>query len=299
METAKLKPVETSRPAKLTLLAFLLMVILGGSNAVAVRFSNLELPPFWGAASRFVLASLIFWAIVITRRLPVPKDRALKGAVIYGALSIGLSYAFIYWALLTVSASLTMVVLALGPLLTFFLALAHGQETFRWQGLVGALVAFAGILIGVGDQIGLSLPLLPLLALLGGAAAIAEGSVIYKSYPKGNPLAVNAIALSTGALMLLLLSAITGEAWSLPATSSTWLAFSYLVLVGSVMLFYLFLYVLDRWTASATSYSFLLFPIATIITAAWLLDEVITPRFLLGGAIVLVGVWVGALSAAK
>jgi hypothetical protein len=31
------------------LLAFTLLVLVGGSNAVAVKFSDFELPPFWGA----------------------------------------------------------------------------------------------------------------------------------------------------------------------------------------------------------------------------------------------------------
>ena len=48
-----------------TLIAFALLVIVGGSNAVAVRFSNVELPPFWGAATRFGTVALIFWIIVL------------------------------------------------------------------------------------------------------------------------------------------------------------------------------------------------------------------------------------------
>ena len=292
----KSAPIETAPPDKLTLLAFFLLVILGGSNAVAVRFSNLELPPFWGAAFRFSAAALIFWLILLARRIPVPQGRTLLGASIYGALGFGVSYALLYWALLSATATLTMVMLALGPLLTFFLAWAHGLEAFRWRGLLGALVAFGGILLAVGDQIGSSLPLLPLLAILAAGAAIAEASVLYKFYPKGDPLTVNAVALSIGALMLLLLSLLVGENWSLPGSSPTWIAFVYLVLVGSVLLFYLYLFVLEHWTASATSYSFLLFPVGTILIAAWLTDEVITLRFLLGGAIVLLGVWVGALT---
>ena len=292
----KSAPVQPTHPDKLTLLVFILLVILGGSNAVAVRFSNLELPPFWGAAFRFSAAALIFWIIVLLRRIPVPKGRALLGASIYGGLGFGVSYAFLYWALLSATATLTMVLLALGPLLTFFLAWVHGLEALRWRGLFGALVAFGGILLAVGDQIGSSLPILPLMAILAAAVAIAESSVLYKSYPKGDPLAVNAVALSIAALILLSLSLLVGEAWSLPGSAPTWIAFAYLVLVGSVLVFYLFLYVLDRWTASATSYSFLLFPVGTILIASWLTDEVITPRFLLGGSIVLLGVWVGALA---
>ena len=290
---------ENKRTDGLTILAFAVLILLGGSNAVAVRFSNFELPPFWGAALRFSTAALIFWVIVAIRRMPLPRGKTLVGLVIYGTLTVGVSYAFLYWALVYVTASLTMVVGTLVPLFTFFLAWAHGQEKFRWRGLFGSLVAFAGILIGVSGELGSSVPLLPLLALLAGGIALSEGTVLIKSYPKSDPVMVNAVSLTVGAAILFVISLVVGEARSLPAESATWLAYSYLVLGGTVMLFYLYLYVLQRWTASATSYSFLLFPVWTILLASWLADEVLSPSFLLGGAFVLFGVWLGTFSRSR
>lgn len=294
-----IQAVETKRVDRLTLVAFLTVVILGGSNAVAVRFSNFELPPFWGAALRFASAAVVFWVFLLIRRIQLPRGDALKGAIIYGLLTIGINYAFLYWALVFVPASLAIIFLTLGPLFTFLFAWAHGQETFRWRGLIGALLAFAGILIGLGTEIGSSVPVIPILALVAGVVVMAEGNVLYKSYPSSEPLAVNAIALSVGAASLLLLSLISGETWGLPATQATWSAFAYLVLGGSVLMFYMYLYVLDRWTASATSYVLLLVPVATIVLAVWLLDEQVSLRFLLGSAVVLVGVWFGAISQYK
>jgi drug/metabolite transporter (DMT)-like permease len=142
----------------LTLLAFLAVVVLGGSNAVAVRFSNFELPPFWGAAFRFASAAAIFWVIVFVRRIELPRGRSLMGVLIYGTLTIGISYAFLYWGLVYVPASLAIVLLTLGPLFTFLFAWAHRQEAFRWRGLIGAIVAFVGILIGLGAEIGSTFP---------------------------------------------------------------------------------------------------------------------------------------------
>lgn len=283
------------RPDNLTLVAFFFLVLIGGSNAVAVRFSNLELPPFWGAATRFLATSLVFWAIILTRRISLPAGRALLGTLLYGVLAIGASYGFIYWGILDVQASLAMIILALGPLLTMLFAVVHRLEPFRLRGLVGALTALAGIILAVGQELGTSVPLLSLLALLAGAACIAEGSVVFKLFPPTHPTATNAIASTTGALILVLVSILAGEPWFLPTTPTTWAAFTYLALIGSVILFYLYLLVLSRWTASATSYAFLLFPVATIIIAAWLSHEVVTPRFLAGGFIVLAGVWIGAL----
>jgi len=287
---------ESYKPGSLTLLAFGIAIILGGSNAVAVRFSNLDLPPFWGAALRFGSAAILFWAVVLVRRITVPRGRALRGVLIFGVLTIGVSYALLYWALQFIPASTTMVVGALVPIITFLLAVVHGQEFFHWRGLAGGMLAFVGILFAIGNQLGESLPVVPVLAVLLGFTATAEGTVVFKAYPRSDPMAVNAIALSIGTVLLLLISLIAGEAWKLPGTQNTWLAYGYLVLGGSVGLFYLFLYVLERWTASATSYAFLLFPVGTIIIASWLAGEEITGRFLIGTAVVLVGVWLGALA---
>lgn len=281
-------------PDRITLLAFALVVVVGGSNAVAVRLSNLELPPFWGAGLRFGAAALIFWGIVAARRLPVPARRALLGAVLYGAIGIGGGYAFLYWSLTRVPASLSMVVLAIVPLLTLLLAAAHRLEPFRWRGALGALLAFGGIALSVGNDIGGAVPLASLLALIAGSACIAESSVVVKLFPRSDPLVTNAVALTAGTAILLPVSLLTGEARALPADEITWVTFGYLVLIGSILLFYLYLYVLQRWTASATSYSFLLFPLVTVFVASWIAGEVVSASFLVGTAVVLGGVWIGA-----
>ncbi len=284
-----------SRIDSLTLLAFLALVVIGGSNAVAVKFSNLELPPFWGATIRFAAAAAIFWAIIFLRRVELPNGRALVGSLIYGVLGVGASYALLYWALLEIQAGLAMVVLSLGPLLTFLFSTTHRLEPFKWRGLAGALVALGGISLAVSEELGASVPLLSLLALVLGAASIAEASVLYKLFPKSDPLATNGIATTAGSIILFLVSLLAGESWALPTTPATWAAFMYLIVIGSVFLFYLYLFVLTRWTATATSYSFLLFPVATIIISSWLTDEAVTLRFAAGGLLVLFGVWIGAL----
>jgi len=278
-----------------TLVAFFALVVIGGSNAVAVRMSNVELPPFWGAAARFFLAAAIFWAIVLVRRIALPRGKALVGTVLYGSLAVGASYAFGYWGIEKIPAGLFMVILSLGPLMTMFFAVAHRLEPFRWMGLAGALIALAGIAIGVGPQLGHSVPIPSLLAVVAAAACTAEGSVVYKLFPGTKPLPTNAVAFTTGAGILLLVSLIAGESRLMPSEPRTIAAFAYLVVVGSVLLFYVYLLVLSRWTASATSYAFLLFPIATIVIAAVVTNERVTLQFLLGSALALVGVWVGTV----
>jgi drug/metabolite transporter (DMT)-like permease len=274
------------------------MVVFAGGNPVAVRFSNSGLPPFLGATLRFGVAGLIFWILVLVRRIAVPKGRVLLGAVLYGFLSIGAAYAALYWGLLRVSAGLAGALLALVPLMTLFFAWVHGVEKLRWRGVIGALVATAGVVLGVVGGFGSAVHVPSVLALVVGVACLAEASVVFKLFPQSDPMVTNAVSLTTGTPLLAALSLLTGEDWSLPVTLNTWAAFTYLALIGSVGVFYLYLRVLSRWTPSATSYAFLLIPVSTVVTAALLAGEVVTLSFVVGAALVLAGVWVGAIHSA-
>ena len=132
-----------------------------------------------------------------------------------------------------------------------------------------------------------------LLAILG-TLFIAQGGILLKAIPRSDPFATNGLAMLAGSLLLLPLSLLAGEDRTLPVKMETWAALGYLVLLGSIALFGLYLLAMRRWTASAMSYVTLLMPLVTIPLAAAILSEPISPAFLAGGAIALVGVYVGA-----
>lgn len=279
-----------------TLSAFVVVVLIGGVNFVAVRFSNRELAPFFGAAIRFVIASFLLFAYVGLRRLPLPRGQSLLGTVIYGVLGFTGAYAFAYWALQALSAGVAAVIMASVPLLTLFFATIHRVEVFRARGLVGALLAIGGIAVlvaGAGDA---TIPFSSLLAMVGAAVCIAESGVVIKRFPPSHPAATNAVAMGIGALLLFTLSAGAKEDWLLPRSSSTWVSLGYLAGVGSLGLFGLYLFILKRWTASGVSYMLVLAPIVASVAGALLANEPVTRRVVVGGLIVLTGVYVGALS---
>jgi drug/metabolite transporter (DMT)-like permease len=280
---------------QLTLVAFVVTVILGGNNAIAVRYSNVELPPFFSAAVRFGVASILLFLVVYALRLPFPRGRSLAGAMIFGALQFGMSYAFIYWSLLEVPAGLFQVVFALVPLLTFFLAIVHRQEAFQWRILVGGLLAVGGIALVFRDQLNANIPLLSLLAIILAAACFAEAAVFFKTVPKSHPITTNAVAMSVGAVILFAISGLSYEVPRWPGIPATWLAVIYLILFGSIVAFVSGLYVLTHWTASAASYQIVLMPFVTVIFASWLANETVTFIFALGGLLVLLGVYIGAI----
>ena len=140
-----------ARPDRATLLAFTGVVLFGGANAIAVKLTVAELAPFWGAAMRFLAAGALLLLVVVLTRRALPRGRSLGGAALYGLVGFAASYGFAYIGLREVPAGTAMILIALTPLLTFGLAIAHRQERFHLQGLLGALIAVVGVgVVGVG-----------------------------------------------------------------------------------------------------------------------------------------------------
>lgn len=290
---------DVARPGTFTLAAFAGVIVLGGGNFLAVRVSNGELAPFWGAGLRFSLAALIFVVIAALMRLSIPRGRALALTALYGFFVVTLTYALMYWALTRVTAGTGSIVLAMVPLVTALLAAAQRLEKLSSRTMLGALVAFGGIVwMTLGEQ-GLVIPLDGLVAILAASFAIAQSVILGKHVSGNHPVITNAVGMSVGAPLLLALSAVVGEQWAVPAQADTLAAVSYLVVLGSVGLFVLTLLVVRRWTASAMSYAFVLFPVVTMLAEAAILDEALTARSAIGAGAVMAGVWFGALSRSR
>ncbi|MBI2010109.1 MAG: DMT family transporter [Candidatus Chisholmbacteria bacterium] len=280
---------------RLTLLMFTVGVLITGTNFVAVKFSNQELAPFWGAALRFFLAALVFLLYMLIKRVPLPKGRELRGAVLYGVVGFGGLYGFMYWGLQWVPAGVASLIVALLPLLTHLLARVHKLEELRLRSLVGSGVALGGIGLIFSEQLTLDVPLMPLLLLVVATVCGAETGIIIKLYAGNRLVTMNGVGMMIGALLLLILSQISGETVSLPRAPETVLALTYLV-IASVVLFVSVILVIRRWTASAAAYQLVLAPLVTLVVAAVLRGEEITTISVLGGVIVLLGVYIGALA---
>jgi drug/metabolite transporter (DMT)-like permease len=289
-----------TRVDRVALFSFLGASVLAGGNGVSVRFSNRELAPLWGAGLRFGLAAAILLAVMGALRLRWPRGRALVGAMLFGGLNFGAAFALIYLALLRLHGGFGQVLFSLVPLFTLLLAVAWRQERFTAAALGGTASAVVGVAVLAGpvltdafdDVVALSV-----LALLAGAVCQSQALVLVRVFPPVHPVTMNAVGMGVGAVLLLAGSALRGEAWTRPHTAPTWIALGYLVLGGSVAAFVLTLVVLRRWSAPRASYMTVLIPCVTVVLSAWLDDEPLGVGLLLGGPLILGGVFIGAIHA--
>jgi drug/metabolite transporter (DMT)-like permease len=277
------------------LAAFIAGTMLAGGNAVGVRVSNRELEPLWGAGLRFLLAACLLGAVTAVMRLTLPRGRALLGVLLYGALIFGGAFSFAYYALVRIHAGLGQTLLALVPLATLLLAALQRQERLRLAAIVGSLLSIAGIGVISGVSGSESVPLLSLLAVVGAVLCFAQGTVLVRHFPPVHPVTTNAVGMATGAVILVALSLLLRESIVLPERGATWLALAYMVVLGSGPVFVLYLVVVRLWSASRAAYTFVLIPVVTVLLSAWIDDERIGAGLVLGGLLVLAGVYVGAL----
>lgn len=275
--------------------AFVASAVLAGGNAVAIRFSNRELEPLWGAGLRFLVAAAVLWTLLTAMRLPLPRGRALTMSTLWGLLQFAGAFGFGYYALVRIQAGLGQTLLALVPLVTLLLAVAQRQERWRLDALAGSLLGLAGVAVISWGTVGTTIPLLSWLAVFASIACFAQANVVVRLAPPVHPVAMNAIGATVGCVVLLGLSFLAREAHPLPERAQTWAALAYVAVIGSVVVFLLIVFVLQRWDASRAAYNMVLIPIVTVALSAWLDDERVRPGFAIGGALVLLGVYVGAL----
>jgi drug/metabolite transporter (DMT)-like permease len=282
-------------PDRRVLGAFVTVVLVGGTNLVLVVVTTRKLEPFWAAGLRFTGAAILAFVVAAVLHLVVPRGRALVVSMIYGVLAFGLGFGLFFWGTRHIPAGIASVILGSVPLLTFLLAVVQGLERFRIRGLVGAVLAILGIGVISAEAPPGSLPILPLLAVVGGAVATAEAAIIVRRIPGEHPLSVNAVGMAVGAVLLMLASVVSGEPHAAPWSAGATLPLL-IMIVTSPLLFELYVVVVQRWSASAAAYQLVLFPLVSIPLSALLLDETISLSLLVGAPLVLLGVYVGALA---
>jgi drug/metabolite transporter (DMT)-like permease len=280
---------------RIVLWAFIAEAILAGGNAVAIRFSNRELEPLWGATVRFAIAAVLVALVMAVRKISLPGGRLLAGAAVFGLFQFAGAFGLIYFALVEIQAGLGQTLLALVPLATLILAVMQGLERLRIAAVVGAVISLAGVAVMSRTPLQESVSWVSLVAVLGSVVCFSQALVIVRRLPPIHPVALNTVGMAASVPVLAAAAWVRGEAFVMPSLPETWVAVGYVAAVGSVIVFLLQVFVVQHWTASRTSYVMVLIPIVTVALSAWLDEEPMTAGLIVGGALIISGVYIGAL----
>jgi drug/metabolite transporter (DMT)-like permease len=271
---------------------------------IAAKVVTAEITPLAAGGLRHLLAALILlpfaWrvrrAANLRAALPSLAIMALCGGVLYQWAFMG--------ALHGTSATNAALLVALNPALTVLAAPLVGEALTRRR-IVGVLLAFVGatVVITHGD-----------LAELAGLAVIRRGDLLaiaaaglwalFNLASRGAvahlPHSItNAIVYAVGSVVLLALALPDAPFAQLgAATPGAVAALAFLVLFASVLAGQLFLFGVHTVGVGHTVVFVYLVPVLTALLSALLLGEPLLPSQAVGGALVLVGVWVTTRSPA-
>lgn len=270
---------------------FILLAALWGSSFLFMRLGAAEFGTWATAGMRVVIASA-FLAPVLWWSGRWPELRRHLGPILLvGLLNSAFPFALYAYAVQSVSTGLTAILNATAPLMGALVAwwwLAERPAPLRALGLA---TGFAGVLLLSWDKLG------PdsgnahwaVLACLGATFCYGLSSSFTKKYLTGvHPLAT-ATGSQFGATLVLALPTLLH--W--PATMPGPTAWGALLAVGVLctgIAYILFFRQIDQaGPTKAMTVSFLI-PVFAMLYGAVLLGETVTPRMVLGGAVILVGV---------
>ena len=267
--------------------AFVACASIWGSTFLAIRLGNEAIPPVWAATLRLALASVLLFAIAGVFRMPIPRGRALRGALLWGFFNLGVNMALLYIGETTVPSGISAVLYATVPLSTALLAASFGVERLVMRKLIAAVVAIAGVAVIFAGELGVAVPFAGLLTILGAATAAALANVLLKQAPKQQVIPLNAIGAGIGALFCLVISLVLGESHALPTTMAGWLPIFYLTIAGSLGAFVLWTWLVTHWTVGNASLVGVVVPCIAVILGGIVKGEQPAPLTYLGAAIVI------------
>ena len=271
------------------------MFVLWSFNYLAGKIALRHMEAFTLAAFRIDLAALVILPFYLIRRRAPLSARDIW-ALSYLGLFLVINQVFFTVGLAYTTSGHSAMILATGPIIVLLFARALKLEALTTGKILGMAIAFIGVTILATEQ-GLNLrhsaTLTGDLLTLLGTSSFSVYAVLGKKFARQyDSLTMNTFNLLAGALLLLPLS--IQRAVHLDWGSVGWAGWAglfYMAALSSVAAYTLFYWVLRYMEASRVAAVNYLQPIGAILVAAAFLGEMPTRNLLLGGALILLGVY--------
>lgn len=274
--------------------------IVWGSTYLGIAVAVESIPPFLMGAIRFALAGglLLGWTLLRERGTwRRPSRRQVRDTGIVGALLLGGGMGLVAYGEQTVPSGIAALFIAMMPLWLAVFGRIFLDDRLPTMVVAGIAVGLAGvaILVWPGDASFEGVEPLHVLAVIVSPMSWAIGSLFAARrarLPDG-PLMATGLQMALGSVVLLAMSLGAGEMGGFdPAavTDRSIVAFVYLTLVGSLFAFTIYAWLLRVAPLPKVATYAYVNPVVAVILGAFVLDEPITPRTVVAGAVIVLAV---------
>jgi drug/metabolite transporter (DMT)-like permease len=294
-------PAPASAPARpaprlLVVLGFAVIYVVWGSTYLGIRWAVTTIPPFVMGGTRFLLAGLLLHLFLRLRGRPAPDARQWRDGAIVGLLLLLGGNGLVNWAEQFVPSGLTALIIGSTPLAFVLLEwMLPPRRRPTAATALGLVLGTAGIaLLSLQGEATGAVQGWATVALLVACVSWAAGSLYAKRVtPTGDTWMAASLQLMVGGGAQLAVATARGEwtTWQPAAvTLRSGLAWAYLVTIGSLVAFSTYLWLLRVSTPSRVSTYAYVNPVIAVLLGWALAGEAVTPRTLIGAAIVVAAV---------
>lgn len=269
--------------------------VIWGLAFVAIRQADLELTFVNLAIARWLITAVIFLALipVIGKTKTKFERKDVPRLLVVGFANVVGYHLFLNYAETTISAGLSSLLIALGPVFIVVLSFFLLHEKSGKKVVLALLLALLGIFIlSVGSLSESDL------GSFAGVVSAALGGLCYAIFTVGGkplvqkygsaPTTIYAGLVGTAMILPLLSQGFFAQMGALD--SSGWIAVVYLGVLSSALGYLLFYALLSRKAVSSLSIQLYLIPVVALIGGLVLLNEPVTLSTVVGGALVLAAV---------
>lgn len=282
----------------MVILNYLLVCFIFGTTFLAVKIGvDASAPPFLSAGLRFFIAGVILLGWMLLRKKANLSLLLRKELMITGfCLTFG-TFSTLYWGEQFVASGNAAVLSATGPMMILLIQLFVMRQKPSPRSLIGCVIGLLGVVLLILPSLTMAWSVWILL----GSIAIIIGELFYSSgalYSKKankhfrdvSPIALNAVQMTYGGLMLLILSACT-ESWNIHSFQSAGAISSllYLIVVGSMIGHSLFYWLVSRTTPVFASTWLYISPMIALAIGVLFYDEKITWLTVIGAITIIAG----------
>ncbi len=271
-------------------LGFALLCAIWSTTWLAIRILVKYVPPFYGAAWRFVIGAAGLWVFLLVRRVPLRASaREWRAMLVLSVVMMAVPYGLTFWAEQFVASSMTAVIYSTLPLFVALLTPFFLQRQVPRRAMYAMLIGLGGIALLFGTDLSTaSRQLLGGTAVLVGVLFAAWGAVLAKRDALHvDPAFSTAVQLLVGSLPLFAASALLERGQPTEWNRAAVLALLFLALFGSAVAFATYYWLLKVMPAYQLSSTNFITPILAMVVGAVFAQEAIPALMVIAVVIVL------------
>lgn len=275
-----------------TAFEFILLAAIWGGSFLLMKMGASEFGPFATAFLRVLLATAFLLPLLVWRGQWAALRARWRPALLVGVLSSGAPFVLFGFAVLHINTGLASIMNATTPLWAALVAWLWLRDKPTPIRLLGLAIGFAGVAALAWDkatfQAGAASPGMAVLATLAATLCYGIAASCAKKYLTGLPPLASATGSQVGAMLFLLLPAVTHIPAKNPSHTA-WLAIVLLALFCTALAYILYFRIIaTAGPARASAVTFLI-PVFGVGYGAMFLNEAVTPAMLVCGAVIVLG----------